>query len=149
MFFLLSMISFATQPTPAQDAQEPKQSAPAENQAPVQGAGEQAAPEVLPPCPPGVECPKEVTWKQVKPISRVDPVFPANAAADNAECKVRFFIDETGQVTSVKIDPSPKCGEAFAASTEEAAMQWRFEPWEAKGAGKQITFVSVIKFQRR
>ena len=146
MLFLLSLISFAA---PAQDAQKPKQSVPAENQAPVQEEVEQAPSLVAPPCPEGVECPKDVTWKQVKPISRVDPVFPVNASADTAECKVRFFIDESGQVTSTKIEPSPKCGEAFAASTEEAAMQWRFEPWEAKGGVKHITFVATIEFQRR
>jgi protein TonB len=73
---------------------------------------------------------------ELKPIKRVDPVYPAEAvrAGTNGFVEVEFTVDATGKVASVSV-LNAKPARTFESAAVKAVKQWQFEPG-ADGRGK-------------
>ncbi|MGN7725655.1 energy transducer TonB [Luteimonas sp. 22616] len=73
---------------------------------------------------------------ELKPISRVDPVYPPDAARSQITgfVEVEFTVDATGKVASVSVvDAKP--ARTFESAAVKAVKQWKFAPGE-DGRGK-------------
>jgi protein TonB len=73
---------------------------------------------------------------ELKPIKRVDPVYPAEAvrAGTNGFVEVEFTVDATGKVASVSV-VNAKPARTFESAAVKAVKQWLFAPG-ADGRGK-------------
>lgn len=73
---------------------------------------------------------------ELKPIKRVEPVYPPDAARQGTTgfVEVEFTVDATGKVASVSVvDAKP--ARTFETSAVRAVKQWQF-PAGADGRGK-------------
>ena len=75
-------------------------------------------------------------YAELKPIKRVDPVYPAEAvrAGTNGFVEVEFTVDATGKVASVSV-VNAKPARTFESAAVKAVKQWLFAPG-ADGRGK-------------
>jgi len=73
---------------------------------------------------------------ELKPIKRVDPVYPAEAARAGTSgfVEVEFTVDATGKVVSVSV-VNAKPSRTFESAAVKAVKQWQFAPG-ADGRGK-------------
>ncbi|QSX77585.1 energy transducer TonB [Agrilutibacter solisilvae] len=73
---------------------------------------------------------------ELKPIKRVEPVYPADAARAGTTgfVEVEFTVDAAGKVASVSV-VNAKPSRTFEASAVKAVKQWQF-PSGADGRGK-------------
>jgi hypothetical protein len=89
---------------------------------------------------------RTVHWSEVKAIHRPAPEFPKAAIAAGvreAECIVMMRIDGEGRPTEVS---AVRCDEPFFSAAREAALDWRFEPFDGGGEAK---FRLSVKFRGR
>lgn len=73
---------------------------------------------------------------ELKPISRVEPVYPADAARSQTTgfVEVEFTVDATGKVASVSV-VNAKPARTFESAAVKAVKQWQFAPG-SDGRGK-------------
>ena len=73
---------------------------------------------------------------ELKPLKRVEPVYPADAARAGTTgfVEVEFTVDAAGKVASVSV-VNAKPSRTFEASAVKAVKQWQF-PSGADGRGK-------------
>ena len=125
MLLLLSLLSLAPEATPAPDASEPKSQpegptpatppAAEETEAPAPISDAAALEFALSNCKGESACLQALGLAQVRPILKVEPHFPAKRHGDYAQCTVRMFINQSGEVVETKIEPNPQCIDAYAA----------------------------------
>lgn len=74
---------------------------------------------------------------QLKPIKRVEPVYPADAARAGTSgfVEVEFTVDPTGKVATVSV-VNAKPSRTFETSAVKAVKQWTFAPAAEGGRGK-------------
>lgn len=70
----------------------------------------------------------------LKPIKRVEPQYPAEAARAGTQgfVEVEFTVDETGKVASVSV-VNAKPSRTFESSAVKAVKQWTFAPGGGRG----------------
>jgi protein TonB len=70
----------------------------------------------------------------LKPIKRVDPQYPADAARSGTQgyVEVEFVVDESGNVASVSV-VNAKPARTFEAAAVKAVKQWQFAPGGGRG----------------
>lgn len=73
---------------------------------------------------------------ELKPIKRVDPVYPPEAARAGTSgfVEVEYTVDATGKVSSVSV-VNAKPARTFESAAVKAVKQWQFAPG-ADGRGK-------------
>ena len=73
---------------------------------------------------------------ELKPVKRVDPVYPPEAAraGTNGFVEVEFTVDASGKVASVSV-VNAKPARTFESAAVKAVKQWQFAPG-ADGRGK-------------
>lgn len=73
---------------------------------------------------------------ELKPIKRVEPTYPAEAARAGTSgfVEVEFTVDASGKVASVSV-LNAKPARTFETAAVKAVKQWQFEPG-ADGRGK-------------
>jgi TonB family protein len=60
------------------------------------------------------------------------------------QCQVRFFIDDKGMPTDIKVESCPK---VFEEAVMEAAWKWRFYPYRDAGKAMPAQFVLNVIFK--
>jgi len=104
---------------------------------------------VAPP-PPGPTCfydQAQVDQMPI-PIFRTKPIYPYRAKQLNitGKVKVKFLVDENGQVSHIKILKSVPPG-IFDKSVLTALPSWRFSPGKIKGKPVPTWVITTIKFE--
>jgi len=82
------------------------------------------------------------------PIFRKKPIYPYRAKQLNitGKVKVKFLVDENGQVSHIKILKSVPPG-IFDKSVLTALPSWRFSPGKIKGKPVPTWVITTIKFE--
>lgn len=83
--------------------------------------------------------------QEVRPIVRVDPSYPANAARDGIEgwVSLRFTIDPLGGVRDIEIiDAEPK--RIFDREARRALAKWKYQPRRVDGEAVSQTGMLVM-----
>ena len=80
--------------------------------------------------------------REIKLITRVEPLFPRVADNDKGTVRARLQVDARGSVTAVEIlESNPP--RVFDRSVRTALQQWRYEP-----TGEAFTTLAEISFSR-
>lgn len=74
---------------------------------------------------------------ELKPIKRVEPIYPRTAARAGTSgfVEVEFTLDATGKVATVSV-VNAKPAHTFESAAVQAVKQWIFAPDEGGGRGK-------------
>ena len=83
--------------------------------------------------------------QEVRPIVRVDPSYPANAARDGIEgwVSLRFTIDPLGRVRDIEIiDAKPR--RIFDREARRALAKWKYQPRRVDGEAVSQTGMEVM-----
>ncbi len=82
-----------------------------------------------------------------EPIEKVELEYPVEARQLGLEGRIvlRLFVDAEGRVE--KVDVVSGAGEVLDKAAVAAAMQWRFSPARACGAGVPSTYVVARRFE--
>ncbi len=74
---------------------------------------------------------------ELKPIKRVEPVYPRDAAryGTSGFVEVEFTVDATGKVVTVSV-VNAKPTRTFESAAVQAVKQWMFAPGEDGSRGK-------------
>lgn len=78
--------------------------------------------------------------------NRVDPLFPREERKmKRADCTMRVFIDNRG----IPLRAVPmECDARFADASEDALMQWRFEPYRVDGKARPVRTDVLVEYRR-
>lgn len=86
--------------------------------------------------------------KPLTTLSRIPPVYPLNALRLDIEgwVKVRFLVDEKGEVGSISIIEA-KPHEIFDKSVSQCVAKWRFRPGTVEGIPVKAWMETTIRFE--
>lgn len=81
-------------------------------------------------------------------LSRIPPVYPMRAQRRGIEgwVKVRFLVDEEGQVSQIEVlESSPS--DIFNRSVRQCVSRWRFKPGTIEGVTVKTWMQSTVRFE--
>ena len=86
--------------------------------------------------------------KPLIPLVRIPPVYPLSAKRMGIEgwVRVRFIVDEKGNVRDIKIIKSHPKG-VFEDATIRAVSKWKFTPGTVEGVPVKTLVETTIKFR--
>lgn len=81
-------------------------------------------------------------------LARIPPLYPLRAKRRGIEgwVKVKFLVDETGNVSEIKIIDARPSG-IFEKSVERCVSGWRFKPGTVGGMPVKTTVETTIRFE--
>lgn len=127
----------ATEPPAAPTAEPPAAEPPAEPTAPPEPTPVSAAPSL------GL---RTIHWIEIKVKKQAQPSYPKEAKNQGIEgdCRLRFFINEKGKTTDVRVE---SCPEVFQEAALEAAWKYSFYPHKVNGVATPVEFVVLFRFR--
>ena len=101
------------------------------------------------PMPPAPQTkPLQVKPGAVKILTRVDPVYPAEARAARTQGAVllHVLIDEKGRVEDVRVQKEDAPGDLLAKAALDAVNQWTFQPYLLNGNPIPVETTVTVNF---
>ncbi len=96
----------------------------------------------------GSGAPLAVHYTEAVPVRRAVPEWPQAALAlglHEARCVAHVVMDERGEPVSVDVRGCPS---VFWSATREAALAWRWEPFESGGEALRVQFDIAFEYRR-
>lgn len=96
----------------------------------------------------GSGAPLSVHYTEAVPLRRAVPEWPQAALAlgiHEARCVAHVVMDERGEPVSVDVRGCPP---VFWSATRDAALGWRWEPFESGGEALRVQFDIAFEYQR-
>jgi len=84
-----------------------------------------------------------VHWSEPEVVARELPHLPEGVSEEEAECRLRFFVDTEGAPYKIQPEacPPPLLGPAMSA-----AWKWRMEPFVERGEAHRIQFLFRVRW---
>ncbi|MEE2751040.1 MAG: hypothetical protein VX519_06400 [Myxococcota bacterium] len=86
-----------------------------------------------------------VHWSEPEILKRFLPVLPEGISEQDANCKLRFFIDSEGRPYEIKPEA---CAPPLLGPAMAAAWQWRLVPFTERGEIHPIQFLYSVRWQK-
>ncbi len=96
----------------------------------------------------GSGAPLSVHWSEAVPVHRAVPEWPQAALSlglHEARCVAHVVMDERGEPVSVDVRGCPS---VFWSATRDAALDWRWEPFESGGQALRVQFDIAFEYRR-
>jgi hypothetical protein len=87
--------------------------------------------------------PMLVHWSEPEVVARELPHLPEGMTEEEAECRLRFFVDTEG--APYEIQPEA-CAPPLLGPAMSAAWQWRMEPFMDRGEAHRIQFLYRVRW---